>query len=166
MKTNFTGFQPPQNHFYPSERGIKPGEIIIINASTPGGLIATGVLVLYADEHTFTFITPKGHPEAGWVTFTAYEENGSTMMQIQGLARASDPIYEIAFRLAGSNLQQQIWTHVLESLALHVESKTTVQFSRQCLDHSLQWSRFANVFKNAQISSMVYAVSHPFHTHK
>jgi anti-anti-sigma regulatory factor len=162
MKANFTGFQPPQNRFYPSEHGIKPGEIIIINASTPGGLIATGVLVLYADEHSFIFITPQGHPEAGWVTFTAYEENGSTMMQIQGLARASDLIYEAAFRLLGSNLQQQIWTHVLESLARHVESKATVQFSRQCLDYSLQWSRFSNIFQNAQISSMVYAISHPF----
>jgi len=163
MKTNFTGFQPPQNRFYPSERGIKPGEIIIINASTPGGLVATGVLVLYADEHTFTFITPQGHPEAGWVTFTAYEENGSTMMQIQGLTRASDPIYEIAFRLTGSNLQQQIWIHVLDSLARHVGSKATAQFSKQCLDHSLQWSRFPNMLQNAQISSMVYTVSHPSH---
>lgn len=162
MKTNFPGFQPSQNRFYPSEKGIKPGEIILINASTPGGQIATGVLVLYADEHSFTFITPQGHPEAGWVTFTAFRENGSTMMQIQGLARASDPVYEVAFRLAGSSLQQQIWTHVLESLAKHVGSSAMVQFNKQCLDYLLQWSRLFNIFQNAQISSMLYAISHPF----
>jgi anti-anti-sigma regulatory factor len=163
IKSNFPAFQPPQNRFYPSAKGIRPGEIILINADTPGGMVATGVLVLYANEHTFTFITPQGHPEAGWVTFKASEENGHTVMQIQGLARASDFIYEIAFRIAGSSLQQQIWTHVLNSLAKHIGSKSGVQFNKQCLDSLLQWSKLFNVFQNAQIFSMVYSMTHPFH---
>jgi len=158
MKQNFSRFQPPENKFFPSKEGIKPGELILINAETPGGLVATGVLVLYAGKDTFTFITPEGHPEAGWVTFKAFEENKRVIFQIQGLARASDPVYEIAFRMAGSNLQRQIWTHVLESLAKYIGSSAKVQFNMQCLDNSLHVSNFYNVFQNAQILSIIHSI--------
>jgi len=159
MKRNFPKFQPPENKFFPTEKGIKPGEIILINAVTPGGLVATGVLVLYVGRDTFTFITPEGHPEAGWVTFKALKEGERVIFQIQGLARASDPAYEIAFRMAGSNLQRQIWTHVLESLVKHTGSSAKVQFSMQCLDDSLHLSNFFNIFKNAQMLSMLHSIS-------
>ena len=162
MKKHFPLFQPEENRFYPSVNGIKPGEIVLINARTPGGMVATGVRVLYAGETGFTFITPQGHPEAGWVSFKAFVENGRTIMQIRGLARASDPVYEVAFRIAGSGLQQQIWTHVLESLARHTTSSGKVDFSKACRDESLQWSRIFNVFQNAQIFSILYVISHPF----
>lgn len=162
VKKHFPLLQPEGNRFYPSVNGIKSGEIVLINARTPGGLVATGVRVLYADSTSFTFITPQGHPEAGWVTFKAFEEEGRTIMQIRGLARASDFIYEIAFRVTGSQLQQQIWTHVLQSLAKHTTSSGQVQFSKQCLDESLQWQGFFNVFQNAQIWSIWYTVRHPF----
>jgi len=159
MKRNFPKFQPPENKFFPSEKGIKPGEVILINAVTPGGLVVTGVLVLYVGKDTFTFITPEGHPEAGWVTFKALKEGERVIFQIEGLARASDPAYEIAFRMAGSNLQRQIWTHVLESLAKYTGSSAKVQFSMQCLDDSLHLSNFFNIFKNAQILSMLRSIS-------
>ena len=162
VKNKFPELQPPENRFYPSEKGIAPGEIVLINALTPGGLVATGVLVLYADEDTFTFITPQGHPEAGWVTFKAFEEGGHTILQIQGLARASDPIYELAFRFAGSQIQEKIWTHVLESTAKYTGSAAQVHVEKRCLDTSLQWSRFFNVFQNAQILSVLHSVTHPF----
>jgi anti-anti-sigma regulatory factor len=161
VKANFPRFQPPGNRFYASQQGIRPGEIILINADTPGGLVATGVMVLYADERTFTLITPQGHPEAGWVTFRSYVEEGRTIMQIQGLARASDPVYELAFRVAGSKLQQGIWTHVLESLARHVGSASKVDFHRELIDHKVQWTGFFNLWKNAQVLSLLYSITHP-----
>jgi anti-anti-sigma regulatory factor len=161
LKNKFPEFQPPQNRFYPTEAGIKPGEIVLINASTPGGMVATGVMVLYAAPCSFTFITPQGHPEAGWVTFRSFEKEGRIIMQVQGLARASDPVYEAAFRIAGSSLQQQIWTFLLESLAKHTGSSSKAEFHKQCIDKSLQWSKFFNVFQNAQITSMLYSLTHP-----
>jgi anti-anti-sigma regulatory factor len=161
LKQRFPEFQPPENRFFPSPRGIAPGEVVLINASTPGGLVATGIVVLYVGKDTFTFITPQGHPEAGWVTFKSFEEHGRIILQIQGMARASDPVYEMAFRMAGSTLQRQIWTHVLESFARHTGSNEGVQFNAQCLDRSLQWSRLFNVFLNAQVTSMLYNISHP-----
>ncbi len=157
LKENFTKFQPPANRFYPPPEGIRPGEVILINADTPGGLIVTGVMVLYAAPESFTFITPQGHPEAGWVTFSSFKQGDSTTVQIQGLARAGDPVYELAFRIAGSKLQQGIWTHVLQSMLKHLGVEGEVQVTPVCLDTRLQWSRFFNVFLNAQILSMLYA---------
>jgi anti-anti-sigma factor len=160
LENNFPKFQPPENRFFPSKAGIKTGEVVLINADTPGGLVATGILVLYAGKDTFTFITPQGHPEAGWVTFKSFEEKGHVIMQIKGLARASDPVFEIAFRAAGSKLQRQIWTHVLESLAKYTGSSAQVKFNAERIDSTLQWPRFFNVFRNAQISSIMYSISH------
>jgi hypothetical protein len=112
-------------------------------------------MVLYAGETGFTFITPEGHPESGWVTFSAEENAGSITIQIQGLARASDPVYEVAFRLAGSKLQQGIWTHVLQSLLKYVGSNSQIEVAPVCLDKKLQWSKFFNVFSNAQIFTIL-----------
>jgi hypothetical protein len=162
LKEHFAEFQPPQNRFYTTSAGIQPGEVIVINASTPGGLVATGVLVLYAGERTVTFITPQGHPEAGWVTFRSFMEGDRTIVQVQGLARASDPVYEIAFRLAGSGLQEQVWRYLLSSLAQFTGSSSQVQVSKRRIDDSLQWQNTANVLWNAQILSMLYTVTHPF----
>ncbi|MFA5399517.1 MAG: STAS domain-containing protein [Dehalococcoidia bacterium] len=156
LKENFTGFQPPANRFFPPPEGISPGEVILINADTPGGLVVTGVMVLYTGPESFTFITPQGHPEAGWVTFSSFKEGDSTIVQIQGLARAGDPVYELAFRIAGSKLQQGIWTHVLQSMLKHLNVDGQVQVTPVCLDTRLQWGRFFNVFLNAQILTMLY----------
>ncbi len=156
LKENFTRFQPAANRFYPPPEGISPGEVILINADTPGGLVATGVMVLYAGPQSFTFITPQGHPEAGWVTFSSFKEGGSTTVQIQGLARAGDPVYELAFRMAGSKLQQGIWTHVLQSMLKHMGVEGGVQVTPVRLDTRLQWKRLFNLFLNAQILSLLY----------
>ena len=66
----------------------------------PGGLkLSTGVLVLFADEESFTLMTPQGHMFAGWITFSSFVEDGETFAQAQVLMRASDPLYEIGMTL-------------------------------------------------------------------
>jgi anti-anti-sigma factor len=162
LKENFTRFQPPENRFYTSAAGMQPGDVVLINSSTPGGPVYTGVVVLYADEQSFAFITPQGHPESGWVTFSAFDEHGNTVVQVQGLARASDPIYEIAFRLVGSKVQEGIWRHLLESMAEHVGVKAEVDINKIRVDAKFQWSQSNNVWYNAQIRSMLYALAAPF----
>jgi len=156
LKENFTKYQPPANRFFPPPEGISPGEVILINADTPGGLVVTGVMVLYAGPESFTFITPQGHPEAGWVTFSAFKDNGFTTVQIEGLARAGDPVYELAFRIAGSRLQQSIWMNVLQSMLKHLNVDGQVQVTPVRLDTRLQWNRLFNLFLNAQILTMLY----------
>lgn len=163
LKDNFPSFQPPENRFYPSSSGIQPGEVVLINASTTGFPVATGVLVLYADEESFTLMTPQGHPESGWVTFSASTQDRRTLVQIQGLARASDPLYEVAFRLAGSKAQERIWRHVLASMASHLGVEASVDVQKVCVDAGLQWGAIGNLWFNAQIRTMGYlAITWPF----
>lgn len=160
-KAELPRFKPAENRFYPSPGGIVPGEVVLINAWTPGGPIATGVVVLYADDESFTLMTPQGHPEAGWVTMSAYTEDGVTVAQVQGLARASDPIYELAFRVMGSKLQDDIWVHVLTALAGHFGVTGQVEVDHQLLDPQVQWARAGNAWHNAQIRTILYQLAAP-----
>jgi anti-anti-sigma factor len=156
-KENVPRLKPPQKRFYPSSLGIAPNELVLIDAQTMGGPISTGVMVLYAGAESFTLMTPAGHPEAGWVTFSSYVEDGCTFAQVQVLARASDPFYELAFRLAGSKLQDQIWTHVLTELAALLGTSGDMQMHKTLLDPKLQWKRAGNIWYNAQLRTLLYS---------
>ena len=145
LKHGFIRFQPAFNRFYASKAGIQPGEIVLINASTPGGPVSTGVVILYADESLFTFATPLGHPECGWVSFSAFEQGNQTIVQILGLARSGDPVYEGAFRMAGARVQRRIWTHVLRALAAHLGIPAEITITEKCIDPEMQWHQARNV---------------------
>ena len=160
LKQHFPEFQPPINRFYPLKQGITPGAIVLIDSRTPGGIVSTGVLVLYADDTSFSLMTPQGHPEAGWVTFTAKQKKQSVEVKIRGVASASDPFYEMAFRVAGSKLQERIWTHVLSSLASHLEVEDNVKKEKNVIDSKLNWSNAVNLWYNAQIRSLPYNITH------
>ena len=154
-KVNVPKLKPPKKRFYPSSLGITPNALVLIDAQTPGGPISTGVMVLYAGAESFTLMTPAGHPEAGWVTFSSYVEDGCTFAQVQVMARAGDPLYELAFRLAGSKLQDGIWTHVLTTLATQLGTSGEVEMDKTLLDHKLQWGRARNIWYNAQLRTLL-----------
>jgi anti-anti-sigma factor len=156
-KQNVPKLKPPQKRFYPSPIGITPNELVLIDAQTPGGPISTGVMVLYAGAESFTLMTPAGHPEAGWVTFSSYVEDGCTFAQVEVMARAGDPLYELAFRLAGSKLQDQIWTHVLTALATQLGTSGEVQKHKTLVDPKLQWGRALNIWYNAQLRTLLHS---------
>ena len=158
-KREFPSFHPPESRFYPSLDGVTPGEVMLINASVRGMPVYTGVMVLYADDESFTVMTAEGLPEAGWNTFSAYEEDGNTTVQIQSLARSSDPIYEVGFHLMGSTEQERIWRHVLTSLAARFGVREPVSLHKECVDRKLQWHRVGNVWYNASLRSLVFAVA-------
>lgn len=160
-KERFPEFQPPSNRFFPSVAGVKPGEVVLINAMTPGGPVSTGVMVMYSDDESFTLMTPQGHPEAGWITFSAFTQDGVTLARVQSLARANDPIYEVAFRIAGASLQENIWRHVLTSLAAHYGVKSEVEITKSCVDPRVQWSQTGNIRHNAQVLTLLYTLSSP-----
>src|SRR5262245_37264469 len=156
-KQNVPNLKPPQKRFFPSATGITPNALVLIDAQTSGGPISTGVMVLYAGAESFTLTTPAGHPEAGWVTFSSYIEDGCTFAQVQVLARASDPIYEVAFRVAGDKLQDQIWTHVLTALAAQAGTSGEVEMHKTLVDRKLQWKRAPNIWYNAQLRTLLYS---------
>jgi hypothetical protein len=161
-KERFPELQPPNSRFYPSMAGVAPGEVLFISASVGGMPVYTGVRVIYADEESFTVMTPEGHPESGWNTFSAYrDDDGTTVAQIQSLARTNDPIYELGFRLVASTMQEKIWTHVLKSLAAHFGVHESVTLEKTCIDPKVQWSEAKNVWQNAGARSMLYTMAAP-----
>lgn len=156
-KHHLPEYQPPANRFFPTVAGVEPGEIVLIDATVSGLPVSTGVMVVYADDESFTLMTPQGHPESGWITFSAFQEGDATVAQVQSIARAFDPVMEVGFRfLGGVSAQRQIWVHVLTSLAAHHgATQAAVEVHSTCVDPRLQWSRAGNVWQNAILRSVL-----------
>ena len=113
-KQRFPDFWPDGSHFYAPLTGIAPGEVALLNMDLPGRMtLSTGVMVLYADDESFTLMTPQGHMFAGWITFSALERDGETQAQAQVLMRASDPIFELALALGGHHQEDVFWEQTL-----------------------------------------------------
>jgi hypothetical protein len=161
-KENFPKFWPEGNRFYAPLTGIAPGEVALLNLTMAGGMtLSTGVLVLYADDESFTLMTPQGHMFAGWITFSAYEEDGCTVAQVQVLIRANDPAYEIGFRLGGDKKEDKFWEQTLTSLAAYFGVDAQVQTQRTLVDPKLQWSQTKNILDNSAIRTTLYRMTTP-----
>ncbi|HEY1775959.1 MAG TPA: hypothetical protein VGG41_07350 [Solirubrobacteraceae bacterium] len=161
-KQRFPEFWPGGNRFFAPLAGIAPGEVAALDLAMPGGLkLSTGVLVLFADEESFTLMTPEGHMFAGWITFSAFAEEGSTYAQAQVLMRASDPLYEIGLTLGGHRQEDAHWVHTLSALAAHFGVAADVEVQAVCVDRHRQWSRAGNVWHNAGIRSALHMLSAP-----
>ncbi len=160
-KDHFGELQPRQNHFYAPHAGVTPGEVVLMNASAQGLPVNSGLLVLYSDEESFTFMTPQGCPEAGWIMCSAFEDGGDTVAQVRTQGRANDPVFEFGFRMFGAKQQERIWTHVLTQLAARYDVRATPTVERVCLDPRIQWGRASNVWHNATIRSFIYACLGP-----
>jgi hypothetical protein len=161
-KEHFPEFWPAGSRFYGPLTGIAPGEVALLNLAMPGGMqLSTGVLVLYADDESFTLMTPQGHMFAGWITFSAYEEDGCTIAQALVLIRANDPIYEIGFRLGGHEQENRFWQHTLKAVGEHFGVNELVQTEVVCIDPRLQWSEARNIWHNAAMRTTMYKMTAP-----
>ena len=168
-KTEFPKFQPPDSRFYPSMAGVQPGSVMFIELDLPvvSGLpnvipVASGVMILYADEEMFTVMTPAGFPVSGWNTFSVYEEDGAVVAQVQSIDRATDPIYELGdIFMGGARREEENWLYVLTSLAAHFGVHGQVQMHKTCLDPRRQWSEAKNVWYNAGLRTMLYKMATP-----
>ena len=116
---------------------------------------------MYADEESFTFMSPQGHMFAGWITFSAYEEEACTIAQIRLLVRANDPVYELGSRLGASRSESRFWQYILKSVAAHFDVKEPVQTQVVCIDPKVQWSQFLNIWQNAAIHTVMYRMLTP-----
>src|SRR5579859_3729986 len=129
-KANFASFWPKGNQFYGPLTGIAPGEVGIVNLSVGGGMkLSTGVMVIYADDESFTFMTPEGHMFAAWITFSAARADEVTAVQIEVLLRANDPLYEVTMDLFGHRQEDAFWTATLANLAARFGAPAEVTFS-------------------------------------
>jgi hypothetical protein len=169
-RENFPNFWPAGNRFYGPLAGIQPGDVALLNLAGPKGmtapggkpLISTGVLVLYADEESFSFLTPEGHMFAGMITFSAFEED-CTVAQIQVLVRANDPLYELGFRLGLMHAaEDEFWSATLRALAAYWHVEGMVQQWNTCVDPKVQWSQAGNIWRNAAVHTAIYLMLSPF----
>ena len=156
-KEQFPRFWPRGNRFYAPLTGIAPGEVALLSLTAGGMPLSTGVLVLYADDESFTLMTPQGHMFAGWITFSAFEEDGSTVAQAQVLMRANDPIYELGLRFGGHRQEDRFWQSTLQALATEFGVSAPVQTQAVCVDPKLQWSHARNIWQNAAMRTTLSA---------
>ena len=170
-KEHFPSFWPKGNRFYGAQPGITPGDVVVLNLAGPGGvnppgggpIISTGIMVIYADDESFSFMTPEGHMFAGMITFSAGQDD-VTVAQIQALIRTSDPLYELMFRLGiGHKMEDDFWKQTLRNLtASFGASGSEPELKVVLVDPRMQWSEAKNVWHNAAVRTMVYTLGMPF----
>jgi hypothetical protein len=162
-KAEFQRFWPERNWFYAPLAGIAPGEVALLNLGLPGRMkLSTGVLVLYADDESFTLMTPEGHMLAGWITFSAEATDGVTVARIQALERTNDPLYELGYALGGNRLNSRFWIQTAENLARHLGvAEPQVESQVVCVDRRRQWSKAGNLRHNAAVRTFVWTLGTP-----
>lgn len=151
-KAEYADFWPTSNKFYAPHAGISPGEIGLITGRAGPTKLSTGVLVLYADDRSFTYMNPQGHPWAGWITFSAHEEDDHTVAQVLALIRTSDVLYEIGFALFGNRAEDRMWEHTLRALAQRFGSDHDPTTERHRVDRKRCWRNFSNIRHNAMLT--------------
>lgn len=159
-RANFSTYWPEGNRLYASSTGIAPGEVGVLNLKGPGGMpLSTGIFVIYADDVSFSFMTPEGHMFAGMITFSAEEDEGTTLAQVQALVRANDPVYEMSFRLGfGHKAEDKFWADTLRNLAADFGAAgVAVEQKNILVDARVQWGEAGNVWHNAAIRTTLNA---------
>ena len=163
-KANYGAFWPEGNRFYAPLAGISPGEVGLINADMPGGLkMSTGVMVLYADDVSFTYMTPMGHPFAGWITFSSEATGGVATAQVEVLMRATNPISELGLIVYGHRAEDAMWVATLRNLAAHLglpDAPTETVVVR--VDGRRQWRRISNLRHDAVLHTTLHLLGTPF----
>jgi hypothetical protein len=137
--------------------------VALLDLAIGGGVkLSTGVFVLYADEESFTLMTPQGHMFAGWITFSAEGTPAGTVIQAQVLMRANDPLYEVAMTLGGHRKEDVFWVQTLTALGHRLgAADTTVTTRNVCVDSSRQWRNAGNVWHNSMVRSVLQTLAAP-----
>ncbi|HSH69691.1 MAG TPA: STAS domain-containing protein [Deferrisomatales bacterium] len=147
---------PPGNHLrlVGTDRQLVPGAVGHIQLRLPGGApLSTGVRVLHRSPTSLTFVTLRGHMEAGWITFAAHDEGGTTVVRVESLARTGDPMYEVGFQLFGHGQQEGFWRHTLTALARHLGVAPRIQVVRTLVDATRNWDGTRNLTANAALGT-------------
>jgi hypothetical protein len=164
-KAEFPSFWPRGNTFHAPLTGIEPGEVALLAIGLPGGLkLSTGVVIIYADDESFTFMTPQGHTFAGWVTFSAFADRKDpsvVVAQAQILMRAQNPLTEVALMLGGHRQENAFWEHTLRALALRLGASVEPETQVLCVDARRQWSRIGNIRYDVSVRSALYTATAP-----
>ncbi|HEY6279142.1 MAG TPA: hypothetical protein VIX86_22750 [Streptosporangiaceae bacterium] len=163
-KAHFPEFWPKGNRFAGALAGISPGDVALLDLAVGGGVkLSTGVFVLYADEESFTLMTPQGHMFAGWITFSADRSGPDTFVQAHVLMRANDPLYEMGLAMGGHRKEDVFWAQTLTALGERLGvTEPQVDTRSVCIDSRRQWRNARNVWHNAAVRTMLQTLAAPF----
>ena len=156
-KADFGAFWPKGNKFYPPPAGIAPGEVAVIVGGRGPTKVSMGVFVMYADETSWAYMTPEGHPFAGTITFSSHlDDDGVAVAQVSLLIRNNDPLYELGFMVYTSRHEDRMWQHTLRSLAGAFDVQyPEVETRVKRIDPRRQWSKFGNIYKNSALRTLL-----------
>jgi len=161
-KGAFPSFWPKGNRVFTSgNAALVPGTGAVLNLSLPGGLtLATGVLVAYADDTSFSFMTIGGHMLSGWIIFSSFYEDSATIIQVHPLFRASDPLMEMGFRFGAASQEDKFWQATLLNLARGLGTSGRFEQRNTLIDPCVNWQKAGNLLQNAAIRSSLHMPLH------
>jgi hypothetical protein len=164
-KGQFATFWPNTGRFYAPLAGILPGEVALLDvAPMPGSPIrmSTGIVVLYADDESFTFMTPEGHALSAWITFSAYRDGDVTVAQVQALERTSDPLDELTHMLGANRMVTAFWRQTLMNVGRAMgATDPAVVVEVVCIDKRRQWRHAGNIRNSATLRTMRHTLTAP-----
>lgn len=163
-KQHFPEFWPKGNTFYAPLAGIRPGEVALLSVRATGPVrLHTGVMVTYADDESFTLMTPEGHMLAAWITFSAFRDSdGVVVAQTQALERTSDPIFELGYVLRiAQRANNRFWQQTMEAVARHHGVEATAETTVVCVDRRRQWRYAGNLRHSVAFRSALHTAAAP-----
>jgi hypothetical protein len=116
MQRDLRAFEPP-NHarFHKTEGPPDRMEIGDRYDITIAGPWNGSVRVIEVSPQTFSFVTLRGHPEAGQIRFRLTphpKRRGSLRFEIMSWARSRDMLVSLAYSAAGKEIQKNGWAEV------------------------------------------------------
>lgn len=164
-KEGFSTFWPKGNTFYTPLAGIAPGEVALLAVQAVPGTpvrMSSGVMVIYADDESFTFMTPEGHALSAWITFSASRDGDVTVAQAQALERTADPLVELTYMLGASQMNDRFWQATMANLARAVGiEEPDIEFTKICVDRRRQWRHARNIRHTTFISTAIGTITAP-----
>ncbi len=162
-KAHFPELWPRRNTFYPPAAGIAPNGVALLSLGVmPGIAVSTGIVVIYADDERFTYMTADGHPLAGWVTFSATDTPAGVVAEIDILTRGRNVLAELALVFGGHRQENDNWRSTLRSLAARLGTPDApIETELVRLDGRRQWRLAANLRHDAGLRSALFCATAP-----
>lgn len=159
---HYSDFWPEGSKLYQPAGGLKEGDVAPIDLAMEGGArIGTGIAVVDTTDTSFTFATLEGHTLSGTITFSARDDDGVTVAEVNVLMRASDPLYEIGMPLGGHRHEDAFWESSLRAMARHFGVETQPEMRATCEDSHRKWRNASNIVDNAFLRTSANLIAKP-----
>ena len=125
--------------------------------------LSTGVIVLYADDESFTFMTPEGHTLSAWITFSARSRwrCGRRRRRRRSSGRPTRSTRSPTCSAATARTTSSGRRRCATSRIMVGVPEPVVDVQVACIDGNRQWRYWRNVRNSATIRSARRTVTAP-----